>query len=71
MAWTCACCLKVLPDRAIAWEVLTAEGEEVDIGSDCGKRTRAAGTAGYSPANGASNETFYTRSAWEEQCASS
>lgn len=45
--WTCQCCHKVLPDSAFPWVVVDEEGEEVEVGSDCGKKTRAAGTDGY------------------------
>lgn len=62
--WNCAACAKLLPDTAIEWIVIDGDsGEEVSVGSDCGKRTRQAGTDGYTPEN--SDQTFYTKSAYE------
>jgi hypothetical protein len=46
--WTCACCKKELPDRAIENIVVNEEGDDVSVGSDCAKKIREAGTDGYS-----------------------
>lgn len=58
--WTCFCCGKELPDTAIENVVVTEEGDEVTIGSDCARKTRESGTEGhFSEVSGVS---LYTRS---------
>jgi hypothetical protein len=47
MPWTCACCTKVLPDRAIENIVMTEEGDQVSVGSDCARNIVAAGADGF------------------------
>lgn len=59
MTWTCNCCGKELPTTAIEWTVVNGDsGEEVSVGSDCGRKTREAGVDGYNPEK--SDTTFYT-----------
>ena len=65
MSWKCACCTKELPDRAIAHIVVTEEGDRVQVGSDCAKNIKDAGTDGYyheDPSTG----PFYSLAAYDE-----
>jgi hypothetical protein len=64
MTWTCACCLRILPDRAIENIVLTDEGSEVSVGSDCAKNIIEAGGDGFDHEKSGQGP-FYTRAAWE------
>lgn len=62
--WQCACCLRILPMRAIAWVVVTEEGEQVEVGSDCGKKIKDAGGEGHT--NEDTGATFFSLQAWED-----
>lgn len=64
MPWTCHCCLRELPDRAIENIAVTEEGDEVPVGSDCIKRIKEAGSDGYVHPNG--DILLYTLSAYEQ-----
>lgn len=64
MSWTCACCKKELPDRAIENLVVTEEGDEVSVGSDCAKKIIAAGSEGFMHENG--DVYLFTLSAYAE-----
>jgi len=60
--WTCYCCHKLLPPTAFAWVVVTEEGDPVEVGSDCGKKTRQAGEDGYT--HDKTGITLFTKSAY-------
>lgn len=63
--WNCACCTKLLPDSALQWIVVDGEtGDEVAVGSDCGKKTREAGEDGHYHDN-AGTGPFYTKAVYE------
>lgn len=65
MTWTCACCNKELPDRAIENIVVTEDGEDVSVGSDCCKKIREAGSAGHTHEE-TGNGPLYTRAVYDD-----
>lgn len=60
--WNCACCGRILQDRAIENTAVTEGGEQVSVGSDCAKKIIAAGAEGHAHENG---DVLYSLKAFE------
>lgn len=62
--WTCYCCGRDLPGRAIEHKAVNEDGEQVSVGSDCIKKIVDARFYGHESSCG--NGNLFSIAVWEE-----
>ncbi len=66
MSWNCYNCDRLLKNRSMYGLVMTEEGQEVKVGTDCSKTIKEAGEDGvFSEANGVN---LYSHSGYKAYC---